>query len=200
VTEVRIALLVLGEEDDPIDAGNAQFRRARDSEHGTDDRLDALTAGRLGEGHRRVQAVTVRQPNRREAELCRPLGDHLGLHCPFEHREGGKNAKRYVGLSHTETMGRRACRWKILRGLIPSLARLPVAPHDVANLAHTALIRLRDAVVARALIAIAQESVAGPGEHSALLGVCTRHGTVELARHAAIESGEAGIVADRDFP
>ena len=85
-------------------------RRPGDAEHRADDRLDALGDAGIAERHRAVEAVAVGQRDRRKAELRRLLGDRLGLHRPFEHGEGGENAKRNVGRRSRCDYGHRGLR------------------------------------------------------------------------------------------
>ena len=103
LAQVRVALVVLGEQDQPIE-GIAELRRPRDGEERPDHWLDALCDARVGKGHRRVKAVAVGQRHRRESEL-RCLGsDRLWLHRSFEHGEAGQDSKWDVRAGHARSM------------------------------------------------------------------------------------------------
>ena len=149
-----------------------------------------------------VKAVAVGQRDRRKAELRRALGDRLGLHRPFEHGEGGKDAKRDERLSHARTMGSGArVRKATGADLSTDLSRrLPAAFHDVADLAHAADIGVADALPVRAAVAIAEEAVARSGAAaSRCSGDAAASARPILRGHVAIERGKPGVGADRDL-
>ena len=91
--EVEIALLVLGEKDEPVEPASGQVGGTGDADGRADDRLNALGRAIVGEAHRRVEPVAVGQGDGREAERVGALGDVRGLHRAFEHRETGKYAQ-----------------------------------------------------------------------------------------------------------
>ncbi len=121
VTKVPVALLVLRQQHEPVDAGAARFRRARDGQHSADDRLYALRDARLREGHRSVKTVAVVEGHCRKAKLRRTLRDHFRLHRPFKHREGRENAERNVWMSHRQTMGVPPCIGRLARAVFPQI-------------------------------------------------------------------------------
>ena len=121
MAEVGIALLVLGQQHQPVDrSGLPDLRRPGNGQHRADDRLDALADAGVAEGHRRIEAVAVGQRDGREAELRGALGDRLRLHRAFEHREGGEDAKRNVGLGHNSIMASRDANGSLAVGFFHS--------------------------------------------------------------------------------
>ena len=88
LAEVCITGIVLRQERQPIERERARDPgRPSDRQERSDDRLDAFGKTGVAERHRRVKAVAVGKRDCREAQLCRPLGDRLWLHRPFEHGE-----------------------------------------------------------------------------------------------------------------
>ncbi len=88
LTEVCVALVILCKQNEPVDRlSSAEFRRPCDGEHRPDDRLDAFREAGVAERHDAIETVAIRDRNRREAKLCRALGDDFRLHRSFEHCE-----------------------------------------------------------------------------------------------------------------
>src|SRR4051794_24040511 len=101
LAQIAVALLIFRQQDEPVDRlFSAEFRRSRDAEHGSDDRLNALLETGVAERHDAVETVPVRNSNCREAELRGALGDDLRLHRSFEHRERREYPEGNVRLIH----------------------------------------------------------------------------------------------------
>src|SRR6476646_3983107 len=104
MAEVGITLLILRQQDKPIDA-RAYFRWTRNGEHSSNDGLNSLPRARFGKRHCRVKAIAIRERCSGKSKLRSPLRNGLGLHRAFEHRERGEDAKGNIRLSHGRSMG-----------------------------------------------------------------------------------------------
>ena len=110
--QIAVAGLVLGQQNQAIDAAlPPDRRRARHAERRADDRLHPLGEAGVAERHDAVEPVAVGDRDRRKAELRGALGDRLGLHRPFEHREGREDAQRNEWETHDRDYASRSHRF-----------------------------------------------------------------------------------------
>ena len=88
LAQVCIALIILGEQHQPIDAALASNPgRSSNSEHGTNDRLHALRHAGITEWHDPIETVPIGNGDCGEAKHGRSCRNGLGLHRSFEHGE-----------------------------------------------------------------------------------------------------------------
>ncbi len=106
LAQIGIALLVLGEQHEPVDRRLApKIEWPGDRQNRADDRLYALGEAGVAERHCPVESVAVGERDRRKAKPRGAFGDGPGLHRAFEHGEGRQDPERDVRLAHSFTMG-----------------------------------------------------------------------------------------------
>jgi hypothetical protein len=103
--QIVIAGLVLGIERQPVERkGPVGTAGARERQHRSDDRLDALFQAGVGERHRRVEAVPVGQRHGRKIQPFGMLGDRRRLDRAVQHGVAGEDTKRDVRRGHRSVM------------------------------------------------------------------------------------------------
>ena len=131
MAEIVVTRLLLGIERQVVDL--LAFLVARHAKQGPDYRLDAFCLTRIGEHHRAIKAVTVRDRDRRKTAFLRQLRHRLGIDRALQHRIGRQNTERDERLEgHRGNMRRDGGFAKPCPGHFPPL-RHPCAGRDPNN-------------------------------------------------------------------